>query len=64
MLSNFAFIIRVIIYHIFIVALANQPGILIFALIVLESAYISLIIKNFLILKYLVSLHLFIAKVV
>lgn len=55
---------RVIIYHIFIVALANQPGFLIMSLIVLESVYILLIIKNFLILKYLVSLHLFIAKVV
>ena len=64
MLSNFAFIIRVVIYHIFIVALANQPGILIVSLILLESAYIILIIKNFLILKYLVSIHLFIAKVV
>lgn len=64
MMSNFAFILRVIIYHIFIVALANQPGILIFSLILLESVYIVLIVKNFLILKYLVSVHLFVAKVV
>lgn len=63
-MSNFAFILRVIIYHIFIVALANQPGILICSLILLESAYIVIIVKNFMILKYLVSIHLFIAKVV
>ena len=64
MMSNFAFILRVILYHIFIVALANQPGMLIVSLILLESVYIFLIVKNFLVLRYLVSIHLFIAKVV
>ena len=64
MMSNFAFIVRVILYHIFIVALANQPGMLIISLILLESFYIFMIVKNFLILRYLVSVHLFIAKVV
>jgi len=64
MMSNFAFILRVILYHIFIVALANQPGMLIVSLILLESFYIYMIVKNFLILRYLVSVHLFVAKVV
>ena len=64
LMANFAFVIRVVMYHIFIVALSNQPGILIFFLIALEGAYIALIIKNFIILKYLISAHLFIAKVV
>lgn len=64
LIANFAFVVRVIMYHIFIVALSNQPGILIFFLIALEGAYIALIIKNFIILKYLISVHLFVAKVV
>lgn len=64
LMANFAFVIRVVLYHIFIVALSNQPGILIFFLIALEGSYIALIIKNFIILKYLISTHLFIAKVI
>lgn len=63
-MANFAFVVRVVLYHIFIVALSNQPGVLIFLLIALEGSYIALIIKNFIILKYLISVHLFIAKVV
>ena len=64
LMANFAFLIRIVLYHIFIVGLCNQPGILIIMLTALEGSYIALIIKNFVVLKYLISVHLFIAKVV
>lgn len=63
LLANFAFTLRIILYHVFIVALANNPLILIIVLLSIEFGYMFLIVKNFIILKYLVSVHLFISKV-
>jgi hypothetical protein len=63
LLANFAFTMRIILYHIFMVALANSPLILIVMLMVIELSYMILIIKNFIILKYLISVHLFASKV-
>ena len=63
LVANFAFLARIILYHIFLVSLALQPGMVIFLLLTVELAYMLLITNNFFKLKYLVSLHLFIGKV-
>lgn len=64
LLGNLAFLIRIIMYHAFIVSLSNAPGILIVSLILLESSYILVIVKNFLAVKHLVSAHFFLGKLV
>lgn len=64
LLSNFAFLLRIILYHVLIVSLSNQAGILIISLILLESSYIFVIVKNFIAVKHLISVHLFVGKLV
>jgi hypothetical protein len=62
LLANFSFLIRVISYHVILVALATNTVMQIYGLIIVELVYIGLIVKNFIVLKYLISAHLFISK--
>lgn len=63
LLANFAFVLRIIGYHIVIVGLPNNPLFQILALLILELGYFTLIMVNFMKLKYLLSAHLFISKI-
>lgn len=60
LVANFAFLLRVCLYHMIIVALSTNPGITVILLIIVELLYIILISINFFKLKYFVSVHLFI----
>lgn len=62
LLANFAFTIRIILYHIILVSLAHHAGIGVILLLLVELGYIVLITRNFLKLKYLISIHLFVSK--
>ena len=63
LVANFAFLVRIILYHLIIVSLSLIPGVTVIFLMLIEIAYIALISSNFFKLKYLVSLHLFLGKV-
>jgi hypothetical protein len=62
LLANFAFVLRVILYHITLVAFCNSGLMQVGSLILIESCYIFLIVKNFILLRYLVSIHMFFSK--
>ena len=63
LVANFAFLARIIFYHLIIVSLSLLPGVSVALLMLVELGYISLIANNFFKLKYLVSLHLFLGKI-
>ena len=64
LISNFAFLLRIILYHLILITLSNNPHLQIFLFALVELSYCYLIIKNFMALRYLVSPHLFIHKIV
>ena len=64
LVANFFFTARIILYHIIIVSLTLLPGVAVGLLIVVELSYLVLILINFFRLKYLVSLHLFLGKII
>ena len=63
LLANFSFLLRIIGYHLILVALPNNPFMQSILLLGLEVTYMGLIVKNFVKLKYLISMHMFISKV-
>ena len=62
-LANFGFLIRIVGYHIILVSFAKNAIFGSVSLMAVELGYLGLIIRNFLQLRYLVSLHMFISKV-
>ena len=62
LVANFAFLLRVCLYHLIIVALSTHPGITVIMLMMVEILYTILISMNFFKLRYFVSLHLFFGK--
>jgi hypothetical protein len=62
LLANFAFVLRVILYHVTMVAFCNNGLLQVLSLIAVETSYITLIVKNFILLRYLVSIHMFFSK--
>jgi hypothetical protein len=64
LISNFAFIMRAMLYYTILVTLLLEPGITIFMLLLVELTYMILIVWNFFKLKYLVSIHLFLSKII
>jgi hypothetical protein len=62
LLANFSFVLRIVGYHLALVTLASNALICCIVLLLLEVAYLSLIVRNFLKLRYLISIHLFISK--
>jgi hypothetical protein len=62
LLANFSFVLRIVGYHIALVTLASNALICCIVLLFLEVAYLSLIVRNFLKLRYLISIHLFVSK--
>ena len=63
LITNFAFLFRAIMYHVVLVSLVLEPGICIFMLLMIELLYMVLIAINFLKLKHLISIHLFLSKI-
>jgi hypothetical protein len=63
LLGNFSFLMRILIYHVLLVSLCNNPYLQIFMLIITEASYSTLILKNFLKLSYLTNKHLFFSKI-
>lgn len=64
LLANFAFILRVVSYHMIMVAFSNTAFMQVILLITVEVSYSVLILKNFILLRYLLSLHMFLSKIV
>jgi hypothetical protein len=62
LLGNFSYLLRILIYHILLVALCNSPFILVPLLMITEISYSLLIFRNFIALRYFTSIHLFISK--
>jgi hypothetical protein len=63
LIANFAFLIRVMMYHIILVAFVHLPWFTITMLLFVETSYMFLIARNFVKIKYLVSLHLFWSRI-
>jgi hypothetical protein len=63
LVANFAFMARIIFYHLIIVSMSLLAGVAVVLLMVVELTYILLISSNFFKLKYLISIHLFLGKV-
>ena len=63
LLANFGFLIRIVGYHVILVSFSKNSLCGSLSLMGIELGYLGLIIRNFLKLRYLVSLHMFISKV-
>lgn len=62
LLANFLFIIRILLYHLVIVTLANNIGTQLYLLVTIEASYMILILVNFTKMKYLISIIMFFSK--
>ena len=62
LMGNFFFLLRLLVFHFIIVACNKMDGIQCLFLFILEVSYLAFITKNFMRLKYLISLHIFLSK--
>lgn len=62
LLGNILFLIRILLFHMIIVACATMDGLQCTFLISFELAYLIIITRNFVKYKYLLSIHMFLSK--